>query len=222
MTDLTLILDDDAQHHEWVRSFEWHLDVLAPLVDALVTATLPSIRATQFDKIRITGGGYLDNMQLLDVFDITTDGEFVATGAAADVTELWEWVAAYTRAVAEWITPTRPAPVLDDKPNGDPLAMRGTALLTAGWLIDHADQIETVHELNEHRDAMFALIRRLRGKYGVHEHPRRLRPAVCTTCGERAVRVDWIDNPTGAPKPIRAAVCKRCGETYTDHQEQTA
>lgn len=215
-----LALHPDAEHREWVRQFTWHLDVVPPLMDALVTMTLPVIPVSRggsrFDKIQITGGGYRDNMQLLDVFDNLADGTMVKGGATVDATELWSWVVAYTRAVAEWIAPTRLVPALDDKPNADPLTARAVALVTVGWLIDHADQIEPLHELDEHRDTMFALIRRLRGRYGVHRHPRRSRPAKCEVCEAFAVVVDWVAPENGSPKPVQVGKCRECGQMYTE------
>lgn len=218
MTDITMAIDPDAAHRSWVHAFTWHLDIVPPLMDALVEATLPKIPVSRggsrFDRLQITGGGYQDNMQLLDMFDVVGDGVMVQKGAIADARELWSWIVQYTRAVDAWIAPARPAPTLTDNPNPDPNQARGEALVTAGWLIDHAALIAEVRELEEHREAMFALIRRLRGQYAVFNHPRRARPATCTTCGERAVVIDWIDAGNGSPKPVMGGKCRRCGEQY--------
>jgi hypothetical protein len=215
-----LTIDPDAEHREWVRSFTWHLDIVPPVMDTLIMMTLPTIPvsrgASRFDKVQITGGGYRDNMQLLDVFDTTGDGTMVKGGAEADARELWTWLVEYTRAVAEWITPTRPVPVLADKPDADPLTARAISLVTVGWLIDHADQIEPIGELDEHRDEMFALIRRLRGRYGVHRHPRRARPSRCDVCEAFAVVVDWVAPESGSPKPVQVGKCRECGAIYTE------
>lgn len=212
-----LALHPDAEHREWVRQFTWHLDIVPPLMDALVTLTLPSIKATRTDKVIVTGGGHIDNMRILDTLEHAGNGQVISVGAIADARELWTWIVEYTRAAEAWIgTPTRPAPTLDNQPNADPLSARAVALLTVGWLIDHADHIEPLHELDEHRDAMFTLIRRLRGRYGVHRHPRRARPAYCATCGEHAVVIDWVPSDNGSPKPIQVGKCRTCGQTYTE------
>lgn len=222
MTLPLVSLNPDQQHREWVRQFTWHLDIIPPLIDAIITQTLPTIRASRTDKVIVTGGGHIDNMApFLAAFDQTTSADGLTPSAAgADARDLWAWIVAYTRAVDDWITPTRPAPALDNKPNPDPLSARSVALITIGWLIDHADHIEPIHELDDHRDTMFALIRRLRGRYGVHRHPRRTRPAQCTTCGEHAVVIDWVAPDNGSPKPIQVGRCRTCGQTYTE--EQTA
>lgn len=214
-------LHPDAEHREWVRQFTWHLDVIPPLIDAIVTHTLPSLKASRTDKSIVTGGGHIDNMApFLAAFDQSSDAHGLTPSVAiTDARELWTWVVEYTRAAEAWITPTRLAPVLDDKPNADPLTARAVALVTIGWLIDHADHIEPIHELDEHRDEMFALIRRLRGRYGVHRNPRRTRPTMCTVCGERTVHIDWVAPDNGSPKPIQVGRCRNCGQTYTEGAE---
>lgn len=210
-----LVLPSDPQQREWLREFEWHLDTVPPIMDTLTTLALPQIRASRTDKVLVSGGGYVDNVP--GSFDVTRDGYIVDVGAGRDAADLWAWVVAYTRAAAEWVQqPSRPAPALADKPNPDPLSARAVALLTIGWLIDHAGQIQAVGELDAHRAEMFALIRRLRGRYGVHRHPRRTRPARCGVCGECAVVVDWLDAPNGSPKPIQVGRCKVCGQVYTE------
>lgn len=188
---------------EWHRAFEWHLDVVPPLIEMIIWTSMPSIRASRFDQIKITGGGFIDNIP----------DEIPGEQALQDARELWSWLTSYTGAVAEWITPERPAPVLADKPDADPLTARSLALTTIGWLIDHDHQVHDVAELDEHTDAMFVIIRSLRGRYGVFPKPRR-QLELCTTCGERQVAFAWVSNPNGSPKPIRVGKCRRCGESY--------
>lgn len=223
MTDITMAIDPDAAHRRWVNEFTWHFDVTPALMDALVEMTLPQIPVSRggsrFDRLQITGGGYDDNMQILDHFDVLTDGAMVAKGAAADAQELWSWIVQYTRAVDAWIAAGRSAPVLADRVDADPLTARSVALVTAGWLIDHADQIAEIGELEPHREEMFSLIRRLRGRYAVFNHPRRARPAVCRTCGERAVVIDWVTPSNGSPKPVQGGKCRTCGEIYRSEGE---
>lgn len=212
----------DQQHRAWIKQFTWHLDCLPPIMDALVTATLPTIGVSRggsrFDRPQVTGGGYIENVPMLNV-DTDQAGHLIPTGAAADARELWAWITGFVTAVNDWIEPTRPAPNLGTHPNPDPLSARALALTAAGWLIDHADQVAPIRELDDHRDAMFALIRSLRGRYGVFPHPRTPRER-CTTCGDRAVVVSWVDSPDGSPKPIRAGKCRTCGETYLQHDDQ--
>lgn len=208
-------IDPEAASLRWRRSFEHHLDLLPPIMDAIVTGTVPSIRASVTDKVMVSGGGPVDNMTaFLAAFDQSTHGEGIsAGGAAADAKHLWWQVVDYTQAVAEWIG--QPAPALTAKPDADPLTARGIALTTAGWLIDRWHLIEPIHELEETREGLFVEIRRMQGRYGVHPHPRRPR-ARCATCGALRVVVTWVDNPNGSPKPVKAGKCLNCGQTYDE------
>lgn len=213
-------IDPTAHADRWLRSFEHHLDLVPPVMDALVTATIPvaavSRGGSRFDRPKITGNNDEDNMTaFLRGVDVGADGRIVGAGAAADAEVLWWWVVTFTRAVAANIKPTRPAPALVDRPDADPLTARSVALTTVGWLIDHADQIQQLAVYESDIDEMFQEIRHLRGKYGVHDHPRRPR-ARCATCGTLSVVVTWVDGPNGSPKPVRAGKCRTCGETYRD------
>lgn len=209
-------IDPTAQADRWLRSFEHHLDLVPPIMDAIVTSTIPHIRATVTDKDRITGGGPVDNMTaFLRGVDVGSDGRVVGVGAAADAETLWWWVVTFTRAVAANIKPIRSAPALVDRPDADPLTARSVALTTVGWLVDHADQIQQLTVYESDIDEMFHEIRHLRGKYGVHQTPRRPR-ARCATCGTISVVVTWVDGPNGSLKPVRAGKCRTCGAVYRD------
>lgn len=212
-------IDPVAALDRWTREFEHHLDLLPPVMDAIVTATIPHIRANQTDKIVVTGGGPVDNMTaFLRGIDTTEEGRLVDGGAAADARHLWGMVVEYAEAVTAWEPRIEHRPTLTPRPNADPLTARSLALTTAGWLIQNAALIEPIHELDDYREALFTLIRRLRGRYGVAPFTRRPR-AFCTTCGTRNVTITWIDNPNGSPKPVRAGKCGSCGQTYQDTRE---
>lgn len=73
-------IDPEAAELRARRQFEHHLDLLAPVMDAIVTSTVPSLRAAKVEK-RITGGGHVDNMTLfLQAFDQSTHGRGVGAG----------------------------------------------------------------------------------------------------------------------------------------------
>ncbi|MFT4281201.1 hypothetical protein [Microbacterium sp.] len=210
-------IDPAAASDRWARSFAYHLDLVPPIMDAIVTSTIPHVPASQLRE-KLTGGGQVDNMSLfLRGVDVAVDGpaRLVDAGAAADAQGLWWWVVRFVRAVEANITPTRPVGALTEKPDADPLAARSTALLTVGWLIDHAPQIEHLSVYEQDIDEMFGLIRHLRGKYGVHPNPRRARSR-CSVCGMVAVVVQWVDAPNGSPKPLRAGKCRSCGQVYAE------
>jgi len=204
-------IDPEAQHREWLAQYEYHLDILPPLMEVLVVMSLPSIPAARTDKIVVSGGGFIDNVPIVD-----------GASPMTDAVDVWGMVARYVRHVTQLLNadvdvPFRPTlPPLEgralDRVNPDPLLARRYALMLAGWLADHADQIVAFHELQDDEDALFAELRRLRGRYGVSPRPRRTLE-VCDVCGIRAVSLRWIDAPDGSPKPVRAAVCRHCGET---------
>lgn len=214
-------IDPEAQARAWRREFEWHLDQVPPLMETLSTLSTTLLRASRTDQVKVSGGGYISHVPITDA------------GAGADADELWRWVVAYTRAVVAWteaqLQPDdRPAIAHDPRtwtavsprPDADPLSARSVALVTIGWLIDHADLIEPIRELDTHRDAMFALIRRLRGIHRGSSTARRARPRICGICGECAVLVDWVDSANGSPKPVQVGRCKVCGQTYTAAAEE--
>ena len=62
MTDITMAIDPDAAHDQWVREHEWHLGLVPAILEALVESTLPQLPVSRggsrFDKDQITGGGF--------------------------------------------------------------------------------------------------------------------------------------------------------------------
>jgi len=216
---LTMSDLQDQADRRWRDEFEWHLSIVPVLMDVLVDATLPVIPVglgSRFDKDQITGGGYRDNMAMADRID---------TGPVADARDLWDWVIGYTLAVSSWLNHDVPAPyaadippVVDRRVNADPLTARGLALVTAGWLIDRADRIVLLTELEDHRAEMFRTIRHLRGRYGVFNHPRRARPTQCTICGEMTVHTRWATSTDGRPRSIEVKTCSTCGDEHREDE----
>lgn len=227
-------IDTERADHEWRRAFEWHLDQVPPLMEALGVLRMPSIRSTQFDKVRISGGGYTDYDPQL-ALTVTDTGAIVDAGYTRDQAELWAMLVEYVRAVTAWLnaTITVPhAPILpplaqtqwqSPRPSGDPLTARAEALHAIGWLIDHAPSIQVVAlELEPFREDLFTLIRRTRGRHRSAGTRRRARPRRCGICGECAVIVDWVDGANGSPRPVQVGKCKICGQTYTEQPAAAA
>lgn len=205
-------IDPDKTTRDWHHQHEWHLALVPTILEQLVWMTIPHVTAKPIDKPRITGGGYIDNIRIIDT----------GRGPAADARHLWATIVEYTRAVTEWTNHTLPVPAAPALPpidwnhaplNPDPLTAKSTALVTVGWLIDHADM--TIHQLDDYRDTMYQLIRRHRAAYNITPRSRRPR-TTCRLCLARAVTVVWADNPNGSPKPIRIARCRNCGHEYTE------
>lgn len=229
-------IDPDAEHREWRRAFEWHLDQIPPLIETMGVLATPGIGVSRggsrFDKVQITGGGYYDNVLIRDV-RVESSGRIVDAGTTGDQAQLWAELVEYSRAVTAWINHEIPAPYAPDlpdiahdrrqwvapRPPADTWLARSLALTLVGWLIDHIDQVQQLEQLTEYQEAMFARIRRMKGRYRGASTVRRARPRLCATCGERAVIVDWIDAGNGSPKPIQSGICRVCGKTYTTNQQ---
>lgn len=230
-------IDPDSERRRWVQQYEWHLDLIPPVLDAVIMTTLPTIPVSRggsrFDRDQVTGGGWIDNItDMVKNFDLRDAADGIGPSkAVTDARDLWWLTVDYTRAVAAWVNVEIDAPYAPDLPplygtewaaapvDADPLGARAHALVVVGWLIERAEFIRTVTELAEAHDELFDEIRRLRGRYGVHSTPRRPR-AKCRLCRGPVV-VDWVDDPNGSPKPIRAGRCKQCGQTYHEPKEES-
>lgn len=211
-----LTLDDhaDLEKRQWIESFTYHLDQVPPLMETMGILATPTIAATRTDEIKITGGGYIDNIPVTD------------QGAATNAHFLWAMLVEYTKAATEWLNLDREKP--EHPPlahnarqwatptvNPDPVKAHAQALETIAWLIDRAEQICHLEQLEEYREALFTEIRRAKARYRGAGTPRRAKPRPCSVCGEHAVLIDWADSaePDGQARPIGR--CRTCGETYT-------
>jgi len=189
-------LDPEAVRREWIRAYEYHLDHVPPLIEAIVVETLPSIRASRVDQEKVTGGGYVDSVPTLSL----------DTHAATDARELWGLIVEYVDAVAEWLGLEHPR--LSVKPNPDPLLAHTQMGTVVEWLVEHADDTRPIHQLDEFREAMFARIRQLRARYGVFTNGRRPK-RLCDVCGARQVVDVWVDS-TLTGRSVRASRCSAC------------
>lgn len=155
-------IDPEAERRRWVQAFEWHLDLIPPVLDAVIMTTLPTIPVSRggsrFDRDQVTGGGWIDNMSdPLRAFDQGEAADGIAPSrAVADARELWAWLVGYMRAAGEWIpSPLQRGPILPDRVNPDPLTARALALTAVGWLIEVEDWVAPLVDLDEHRAEMF-------------------------------------------------------------------
>lgn len=209
-------IDQEAEHREWIRSFEWHLDQIPPLMETMGMLRMPSIRASRTDTVRVSGGGFIDNVPVED------------GGVGRDAELLWGMLVEYVKAVTAFLNVGIAVPFQPDLPplarmgrswtaprvDADPLSARRVALEAIAWLIDRAIEIKGFTELDEYRDRLFAAVRRAKGHYRGAGTLRRDRPRPCGVCGECAVIVDWISGDRGSPKPLQVGKCKVCGQVY--------
>ncbi|MEQ6898992.1 hypothetical protein [Microbacterium sp. KR10-403] len=192
-----------AQQEEWdtwVASYEWHLDKLPPLLQQMREQQATVIRATNLEATRVSGGGYLDNVRVIDE----------PGTPAADAAILWALLTGYAEAVADRIgecpTPRPPFAAPDDART----AWRASYELVA-WLLDddRVNRIVEHHDLGELEETLFREVRKGGNRYGLAPE-RRNRKRLCTICGERGMVAAWIDEGAGT---VAVARCERCGNT---------
>lgn len=200
-------LDPEVTYEQWKRHYVWHVDQLPLLIETTGTLALPSIGVSRggsaFDRPQVTGGGYYDSIPIRD------------GGATNDSRELWTLLWRYLTEVQRRLPA---APIIAREVPEDVDTARRTAYTVTAWLAENVEALSDLHDVAPVEDELFAMVRRLRGRYSTAGTARRARPRTCTTCGEAAVVVDWIDGANGSPKPVQVGVCRICGETYAEHE----
>ncbi|MGW9345565.1 hypothetical protein ACWGR3_28850 [Streptomyces albidoflavus] len=193
-------IDPDAAYRRWVERFLWHVDQLPALVETTGTIVMAArgVKAAPL-KERVSGGGYVDNVPLVDGPE------------SRNARAVWDATRAYITCASGHLGVEGPLlpPGLPD----DVELARLWAFAANEWLSSVVDYIRAWPDLGELEDALFRLIRRARGRVDMHT-VRRTRPELCTTCGEAAVLVDWIDGVDGEAALVKA--CKVCGQLYAE------
>jgi hypothetical protein len=187
-----------------VERFLYHVDQLPLVIEPTGYLMIPSLKASRTDQVKITGGGYVDNVPIVD-------------GPGAKRTRaVWHALRAYLGAASSAIgveAPVLPATVPDDV-----TLARDWAYAANQWLAD------VVHMINDHPDlaaleeSLFGLIRRAAGRRPETGTVRRNPPEWCGVCGTEAVLVDWINGPDGQPVLTRA--CQHCGDRPTERKPE--
>ncbi|GAA4762471.1 hypothetical protein [Microbacterium gilvum] len=209
-------VDPVAMWQAWRHEFEWHLDQV-PLLLETMREHVVLVRSTRYDQVKITGGGYVDNMP-----------SAVGSPADRDSNLLWAMLVVFTKSATEWINaevlpPAAPIyPVLaqdrrtwlEDRVVVDPDGRTAGARadVTTKWLIAHAERIYPIEALDTYREGLFRTIRRYRAIYSAAGTVRRDRPITCRVCGQAGVLSDWITGADGRGTQIGR--CKHCGEQY--------
>lgn len=192
-------IDPDAAYREWVDRFLWHVDQLPALVETTGTIALAvrGVRASQLTE-RITGGGFYDNIPLVDGPE------------SRNARAVWDALRGYLVVSSSRLgleAPGLPVGLPDDVE-----LAREWAFAANAWLSDVVYEIRSWPDLEEREDQLFRLIRRARSRLDLHT-TRRARPELCTRCGETGVTVDWINGPDGQARLSK--VCVVCRTTYT-------
>lgn len=193
-------IDPDAAYERWVERFLWHVDQLPAVIEITGTIVVAArgIRAAPIQE-RLTGGGYVDNMPLVD-------GPEARNGRA-----VWDATRAYIARASSHLGiegPLLPSALPDDVE-----VAREWAYAANGWLAAVVPHILAWPDLDELEAALFRLIRRARAR--LHTGTvRRARPELCRICGQEAVLVDWVDGSDGVAVLTKA--CAKCGQIYTE------
>jgi hypothetical protein len=197
-------IDPEAGYRQWVEQYLWHVDQLPNVVQATGTVAMAPrrLRAAQL-KERVSGGGYIDNMPVVDGPE------------SRNATAVWNALRAYLTVAASRLGVEGPAlpPNLPD----DVELARQWAYAANEWLAGAVHSILDWPDLAALEGELFRLIRRARTRLDTGT-VRRALPTLCTTCGERGVLVDWVNGPDGQPMLMKA--CKICGQAYTEGADQ--
>jgi hypothetical protein len=193
-------IDPEAGFRQWVEQYLWHVDQLPNVVQATGTVAMAPrrLRAAQIQE-RVSGGGYIDNMPVVD-------GPETRNAAA-----VWNALRAYLTVAASRIGVE--GPMLPPSLPDDVEVARQWAYAANEWLAGAVYSILDWPDLAVLEGELFRLIRRARTRLDTGT-VRRALPTLCTTCGERGVLVDWMNGPDGQPMLMKA--CKICGQTYTE------
>lgn len=208
---------DVVERARFAHQAEYHLGLIPALLRVMLglaelaqeTHIPVSRAASQFDRPQITGGGFYETVPRLT-------GN---TRAAADAPYLWSMLADYAESVSAWLGANTHIPSACPK---TPDAAHSAALILVGTLLKHTTEIWQHRELAQFEDEFFRDIRRMQHRYlpddpGQPQHAR-----TCTTCGTpAAVRIRWVDGPTGEPKPRQIGLCRVCGQEYTDSKGES-
>ncbi|MBD8218228.1 MULTISPECIES: hypothetical protein [unclassified Microbacterium] len=186
-------IDPEAGYRQWVEQYLWHVDQLPNVVQAVGTVAMAPqrLRAAQLRE-RVSGGGFIDNMPVVDGPE--------SRNAAA----VWQALRAYLSVAASRLGVEAPAlpPSLPDEPD----LARQWAFAANEWMAAWVEHILSWPDLAEKEGELFRLIRRARTRLDTGT-VRRARPAVCELCGEAGVTVDWEEGPDG---PVLLRSCQVC------------
>jgi len=199
-----LLTDQEAAERgfeEWKAQYFWHVDQLPNVVQAVGTIAMAPqrLRAAQLRE-RVSGGGFIDNMPVVDGPE--------SRNAAA----VWNALRAYLTVAASRLGVEAPAlpPTLPDEPD----LARQWAFAANEWMAAWVEHILDWTDLAEKEGDLFRLIRRARTRLDTGT-VRRALPTECELCGEAGVTVDWEDSPDG---PVLIRACQVCHHRPEDGQ----
>lgn len=191
-----LLTEDEAAERgfqEWRAQYLWHVDQLPNVVQAVGTVAMAPqmLRAAQLRE-RVSGGGFIDNMPVVD----GPESRYAAA--------VWHALRAYLTIASSRLGVE--APALPTSLPDDVDAARRWAFIANEWMAAWVDHLLEWSDLAAAEGELFRLIRRARTRLETGT-VRRARPETCEVCGEDAVTVDWADGPDGA---VLVKSCQSC------------
>jgi hypothetical protein len=197
-------IDPDAARALWVEEFLWHVDQLPHVIETTGTIVMAvrGVRAAPLTE-RVSGGGYIDNMPVVD-------GPESRNARAVWATLRGYLVVASSRLGVE-------APQLPSQLPDVELA-REWAYAANAWLSDVVHLIESWDDLDLLQAQLFRLIRRALHRLDLTAQ-RRARPEFCIRCGQHGVLVDWLDGPDGESVLSKVCIVCRTDHTHTPTKE---
>jgi hypothetical protein len=187
-------IDPEAGYREWRAQYLWHCDQLPNVVEVTGTVAMAPrmVRAQQLRE-RVSGGGFIDNIPVVD------GPESRMAGA------VWHALRGYLSVASSRLgveAPTLPAAMPDDVDTA-----RRWAFVANEWMAAWVDHILDWPDLATAEGELFRLIRRARARLGART-ARREDAKVCSVCGEAGVVVDWVDGPDGSA--VLSKTCRVC------------
>lgn len=200
-------IDPHAARALWVEEFLWHVDQLPYVVETTGTIVMAArgVRAAPLTE-RVSGGGYYDNMPVVDGPE------------SRNARAVWDTLRGYLVVATSRLGVE--APQLPSQLPDVELA-REWAYAANAWLSDVVELIEDWDDLTTLQDQLFRLIRRARQRLDLST-ARRARPDFCDRCGEHGVLVDWIDGPDGTSVLSKVCIVCRTDHTPTHHADGSA
>lgn len=199
-------IDPDAAYERWKERYLWHAQQIPHVIDyegGSVIVSIARLKASRFDQVRVSGGGYIDNLPVAD------------GPGSRDNAAIWNALRTYLTCAAGHLG--MESPVLPPAIPAELALAREWAYAVSGWLVEAVEFIGAWPDLDQYEDGLFRLIRRARRRQG-DQVTTVAAPELCLVCGERAVRVDWLDGAGGTPVLTKA--CAVCGHTLTEQSSE--
>lgn len=198
---------DDLSHghrpaDKWTRRYASHLERIPELL-MLCRSAAVALKSQQFDRVLVDESREAPLPFRVDAVD--------------DADLLWALLVLYGREVAELLGGSSPAVLRSQSwSTTDVQGVRSAASAEATfghasevvrWLVQRAESIGPLTELEDSEEHLFAFVRVLSRQYRLEERPDRSGLRRCPICGERAVAVTFAQVAGREASLVRCTVC---------------